>query len=231
MHRLGFVEDDLSWLCEVLKAPELKVKSIFSHLAGSDKMALDSFTRLQADRLKRLSGEIMQAIGSQSMIHILNSAGIERFPEFQYDMVRLGIGLYGVGKNESLVPVNSFRTVISQVHELKAGETVSYNRSGELIRDSRIATIPVGYADGINRRLGNGNYHFIVRGKLVPTIGDICMDMTMIDISNTDATEGDEVELFGSSLPVQQMADRLETIVYEILTSIPERVKRVYIRE
>ena len=231
MHRLGFGEDDLSWLCEVLKSPELKVTSIFSHLAGSDDIALDSFTRLQADRLKRLSEKIMHAIGSQSMIHILNSAGIERFPEFQFDMVRLGIGLYGVGKNESLVPVNVFRTVISQVHELEAGETVSYNRSGELLRYSRIATIPVGYADGIDRRLGNGNYNFIVRGKLIPTIGDICMDMTMIDITDTDATEGDEVELFGSSLPVQQMADRLGTIVYEILTSIPERVKRVYIRE
>lgn len=231
MHRLGFEEEDMEWLLSCLREENVVVKSIFTHLVGSDEPQLDGFSKQQAEKFKTMAGKIKSIAGDSVMLHMLNSAGIERFADYQFDMVRIGIGLYGHGYRADLAPVSTFKTVISQIRNVKKGDTVGYNRSGKVLRDSRIATIPVGYADGIDRRLGNGNYSFYLNGKKVPVIGNVCMDMTMIDISGVDATIGDTVELFGKNLPVSEMADKLDTIVYEILTSVPERVKRVYIRE
>ncbi len=231
MHRLGFEEKDLDWLTRQLAAREMKVKSLFTHLAGSDDPSLDEFTRLQVAALQKMAGLLQPVVGDEILLHALNTSGIERFPELQMDMVRVGIGLYGQGVNKKLEPVSTFRTIISQIREVAPGESVGYGRSGVVKRPSRIATIPVGYADGINRHLGNGNYSFYLNGGFAPTIGHICMDMTMLDITDNGATVGDQVELFGRNCPVSRMAGQLDTIVYEILTSIPERVKRIYIRE
>jgi alanine racemase len=231
MHRLGFEEKDIDWLCEQLYRGVIHVKSIFTHLAGSEDPNLDDFSREQVSRFLKMAEQIKMISGDSVMLHVLNSAGIERFPEYQFSMVRIGIGLYGQGISKNLSIVSSFKTVISQVRDVKAGDTIGYGRKGKVEKDSKIATIPVGYADGIDRRLGNGNYSFYINGVKAPTIGNICMDMTMIDISGVDATIGDAVELFGKNVPVSEMASKLDTIVYEVLTAVPERVKRVYIRE
>jgi alanine racemase len=170
---------------------------------------------------------------SNFLKHVLNSNGIIRFPEYHFDMVRLGIGMYGIvnNTNTKLESTGVFKTSVSQIRNLNAGETVSYNRSGKLTRDSIIATIPVGYADGINRKLGNGNWFMQINEKNVPTIGDICMDMCMLDITDVTAMVGDEVIIINGAKGVMEMADTLKTIPYEILTGIGQRVKRVYIKE
>lgn len=231
MHRLGFEQEDIEWLSAALCSREIRVQSLFTHLAGSDDPALDAFTRQQVASFQEMASRLLPATGEEVLLHALNTAGIERFPEYQMDMVRVGIGLYGQGSGPGLEPVSTFKTVISQVRKVKKGETVGYGRSGKVNSDAVIATIPVGYADGINRHLGNGNYSFYIKGRFAPTIGNICMDMTMLEITGIDATVGDPVELFGRNSPVSAMAAQLDTIVYEILTGIPERVKRVYIRE
>ena len=231
MHRLGFEEKDIAWLSGELQSDQIRVRSLFTHLAGSDAPQLDDFTREQVEAFHTMASQLRHCTGDDVLLHVLNTAGIERFPEYQMDMVRIGIGLYGHGISGALEPVSTFKTVISQLRQVKKGETVGYGRSGKVEKDAVIATIPVGYADGINRHLGNGNYSFYVKGAYAPTIGNICMDMTMLDITGIDATVGDIVELFGRNCPVAAMAGQLDTIVYEILTSIPERVKRVYIRE
>jgi alanine racemase len=176
---------------------------------------------------------ICKEIGYQPKRHILNSSGILRFPQYKYEMVRLGIGLYGLLPDicDELIPVAVFKSEISQIHKINANETVSYNRSGKVKRDSIIATVPIGYADGFDRRLGNGNWEFIVRGKKAKTIGNVCMDMCMIDITDIEANEGDEVIIFGSENSVVNMAEKLNTIPYEIITGISQRVKRVYYEE
>ena len=164
--------------------------------------------------------------------HILNSAGIERFSEYAFDMVRLGIGLHGISAaHASLCPVSSFKTYIASVRHVKSDETVGYGRKGVLRRDSRIAVIPVGYADGLNRHLSCGVGEVMVKGKRVPIVGNICMDACMIDITDTDARAGDEVEIFGKHIPVTEVAEKLQTIPYEVLTSVSHRVKRVYFKE
>jgi alanine racemase len=231
MHRLGFEATDIAWLSDALQSDHIRVRSLFTHLAGSDDPELDDFTREQVTAFSEMATLLRPYTGDDVLLHVLNTAGIERFPEYQLDMVRIGIGLYGQGISGALQPVSTFKTVISQLRQVKKGESVGYGRSGKVERDAVIATIPVGYADGINRHLGNGSYAFYLNGKMAPTIGNICMDMTMLDITGIDATVGDTVELFGRNCPVAAMADQLDTIVYEILTSIPERVKRVYIRE
>jgi len=231
MHRLGFGMGEVDALCERLTAPEISIKSIFTHLVAADDPDLDDFTGKQVEMFRTAANRIMECTGQQPLLHVLNSAGTERFPQYQMDMVRVGIGLYGQGLGKELVPVSTFKTVISQIREVNAGETVGYDRAGKVEKDAMIATIPVGYADGINRHLGNGRYSFYLNGSYAPTIGNVCMDMTMLDITGIDATVGDHVELFGKNCPVNRMADQLGTIVYEVLTGIPERVKRVYIKE
>lgn len=234
MHRLGFMQGDLEELCRIIEnAPEIKIKSIFSHLAGSDDPALDDFTHQQIDLFRDMSTLISKHLSYPVLRHILNSSGIERFPEAQFDMVRLGIGLYGISviHQERLQPIGTLCTVISQVKTIPAGETVGYNRKGKIARETKIAVIPIGYADGLNRRLGNGVGKFWVKGKLAPIIGNLCMDMCMIDVTGIPATEGDKVIIFGEKLPVTDLAKAIGTIPYEILTGISSRVKRVYFQE
>jgi len=231
MHRLGFDENDLGKLIPLLLEPCFKVASVFSHLAAAGDPNHDQFTRQQISRYDHMCAELSEKPGLSFLKHILNSAGIERFPEAQYNMVRLGIGLHGIGKDPSLKVVSSFLTTVSQLRSVAAGETVGYLRSGLTREPSRIATIPVGYADGLHRSLGNGKGVVYVNGQPAPTIGEICMDMAMIDVSGLDVQEGDVVELFGKQQSVSELARQAGTIPYEILTSVPERVKRVYMQE
>jgi len=234
MHRLGFTDEEVDELIVLLeKYPNLKVQSIFSHLAASEDDEEDSFTQSQIDYFKKLSDKISQSIGYLPIRHILNSAGIERFPQAQFDMVRLGIGLYGVSSiNKTMLQnVSTLKTQVIQVKHLKQGETVGYNRRGQITRPSTIATIPIGYADGLDRKLGNGNGQFLLKGKLVPTIGNVSMDTCMLDVTGLNVYEGDEVIIFGSKPTIFDLANALETIPYEVLTSISRRVKRIYFQE
>jgi len=231
MHRLGFGEPELEQLLPWLQKPEIRVASVFSHLVASGDQDHDKFTRQQIKRFDRMSSLLSNILGVTFQQHILNSSGIERFPDAQFDMVRLGIGLHGIGEASALRVVSSFKTTVSQLRSVAAGETVGYSRSGVTKTDSTIATIPVGYADGFHRSLGKGIGKVFVNGHLAPTIGEICMDMAMIDVTGLDVSEGDMVELFGKQQPVSELARQAGTIPYEILTSVPERVKRVYIQE
>lgn len=236
MHRLGFLPEELPQLCEKLKqSPPLRVASVFSHLVGADEAAHNPFSQQQYEWFREGATRLTDVLGYPPLRHLLNSAGIIRFPEYKLDMVRLGIGLYGVEASRmevgQLLPVGTLKTVISQVKTLRAGETVGYSRRGQLARDGRIATIAIGYADGFDRRLGNGNGQVLVNGVLCPTIGNVCMDMTMIDVTEAPAQEGDEVIIFGRDLPITDLATRMHTIPYEILTGVNERVKRVFFRE
>jgi alanine racemase len=236
MHRLGFGEQDIEKLVKLLKEnPMIKVQSVFSHLAASDADKHKDFTLLQVDRFKAMSEKIIRAFDYPIMQHILNSAGIVRFPEAQFDMVRLGIGLYGVGVNENeqkkLENVSSLKTTISQIRRLKKGETVGYNRRGVLEHDAVIATVAIGYADGYERILGSGKGKMWVHGKPAPVVGDVCMDMCMIDITGIDAKEGDEAVVFDNIPALLQMAKDMNTIPYEVLTGLSPRVKRIYMHE
>ena len=231
MHRLGFGEPDLEHIIPRLLEPEFKVASVFSHLVASEDPRQDDFSREQIGRFDKMCTRLQKALKQDFTKHLLNSAGIERFPDAQYNMVRLGIGLHGIGEHASLKVVSSFKTTISQIRNIDAGETVGYQRSGVTRRASTIATIPVGYADGFHRSLGNGAGKVFINGKAAPTIGEICMDMAMIDVTGLEAAEGDVVELFGKQQPVAELARQAGTIPYEILTSVPERVKRIYLQE
>ncbi len=234
MHRLGFASEELKQVCNLINdCKKLKIVSIFTHLSASDSPKFDYFTHKQIQNFNENYSFICKAIGYKPFRHILNSSGIIRFPEYKYEMVRLGIGLYGLLPNltNELLPVASFKSEISQIHNVKAGESVSYNLSGKITKNSTIATIPIGYADGFDRKLGNGNWKFIINGKKAKTIGDVCMDMCMADITNINAKEGDEVIIFDSENSVIKMAEILQTIPYEIITGISQRVKRVYFED
>ena len=232
MHRLGFLPEEVPALIEELKRQTaLTPRSVFSHFAGSDSALFDDFTKEQVSRFEKAANMLQSAFQHKILRHICNSAGAERFTNVQYDMVRLGIGLYGIspiGENSKMQPISTLKTIILQIHDVPASETVGYSRKGVLGRDSRIAALPIGYADGLNRKLGNGNGYCIVNGKKAPYIGNICMDVCMIDVTDIDCKEGDNVEIFGPSLPVTTIADRLDTIPYEVLTSVSSRIKRVY---
>jgi alanine racemase len=231
MHRLGFGKEELEQAIPWLQKPEFRVLTVFTHLAAADEEVHDGFTREQILRFEQLSALLEGIQEHRIRKHVLNSAGIQRFPDYQYDMVRLGIGLHGIGSSSSLKPVSSFLTTVSQVRTIPEGESVGYSRKGRTNRTSKIATIPVGYADGFQRSLGNGAGTVFVKGRFVPTIGEICMDMTMIDVTGADVREGDVVEIFGNAQTVSDLARQAGTIPYDILTSIPERVKRVYLQE
>lgn len=236
MRRLGFEEEEISNLISTLKdCYNLIVRSVFSHLVGSDDAAQDSFTLKQIQIFKRVCEKIRETIGYDFIRHICNSGGISRFPEAHFEMVRLGIGMYGLGisdeENKKLEMPLRFKTRISQIHNVRAGETVGYNQKGKIIIDAKIATIPVGYADGIRRSLGNGNFSFILNNKPVSTCGNICMDMTMINVGQLVCNEGDEVIIFDNTEALQKMAAAAGTITYEILTGISSRVKRIYVHE
>lgn len=236
MHRLGFDEKDLLELISKLQSnTNIHCKSVFTHLAAADDPKEDGFTRLQIDKFRRMSDVLIQNVNYPMLRHILNSVGIIRFPDDQFDMVRLGIGLYGIATGEEdkikLQNVTTLKTIISQIKKIPAGETVGYNRRWKAKTESIIATIPIGYADGLSRRLGNGKGFLMVNNHLVPIIGNICMDMCMIDITHIDAREGDEVIVFGEKNSITELAKAMDTIPYEILTSISRRVKRIYYQE
>ena len=236
MHRLGFLPDEIDDLLAILKDNDkIVVKSVYSHLAGSDSEDFDYFTKQQLDNFESMSSKIIAAFPYKILRHILNSAGISRFPEYQYDMVRLGIGVYGIppcdedmGKLKTVV---SLKTTIVQIKEYEVGETIGYSRRGIIDKKSRVGVVPIGYADGLKRQLGNGAVCFYVNGKPAPIIGNVCMDMCMIDLTGIDCKENDTAVLFDENYPVERIADVCNTIPYEILTSISQRVKRIYFQE
>ena len=237
MHRLGFTRDQLSELIAMLQEQDvIKPASVFTHLAVADEPEQDAYTMAQFEYFDACSEELQQAFDFPIMRHVLNTSGIVRFPERQYDMVRIGIGLYGIrtlfdGSEDTLKPVSALRSIIISIKEWPAGTTVGYGRHGLLERDSRIATVNIGYADGFDRHFGNGRVSMWVGGKLCPTVGNVCMDAVMIDVTDVPCKVGDTVEIFGEHVPVEQLSDARGTIPYEILTSISPRVKRVYYRE
>lgn len=234
MHRLGFELQDIPTLIERLTDQQsIVVRSIFSHLAGADESKFDNFTAQQIKTFDTCAEQIKAAMPYPIMKHILNSAGIERFPENQFDMVRLGIGHYGVSAlpNTSLQNVCTLKTVILQIKTVKAGESVGYSRKAMLQHTEQIAVIPIGYADGFDRKLGNGVGEVIINGKRCKVVGNICMDLAMIDVTGIDCSEGDEVIIFGDDMTMTEIADKLGTISYEVLTSVSRRVKRVYFQE
>ncbi|MGM9741271.1 MAG: alanine racemase [Candidatus Cryptobacteroides sp.] len=235
MHRLGFMTDELQELTDFLKqCKSVRVKSLYSHLAAAEDPASDDFTMGQIRMFENNTARITGEIGYKPMLHILNSAGIERFPQFQHDMVRLGIGIYGISAlpGVKLSPVASLKCKILQIKHLHPEDgTIGYGRHGMIAPGGTvIATIPVGYADGIDRHLGCGRASFSLNGHRVPTIGNICMDMCMLDITGVDAKVGDTVTVFGEDPTASELADILGTIPYEIMTSIPRRIDREIIR-
>ena len=235
MHRLGFMTSELAELEDYLsKTDRVRVKSIFSHLAASDEPDNDDFTLGQIELFQKNAGALSDSLGYKPMWHILNSAGIERFPQYQFDMVRLGIGIYGISAlpGVKLAPVASLKCKILQIKHLKPEDgTVGYGRHGKIAAGGTVtATIPVGYADGIDRLLGCGRASFLLNGKRVPTIGNICMDMCMLDITGVEAKVGDTVTIFGKEPTISELAEILGTIPYEILTSVPRRIERVVIQ-
>lgn len=236
MHRLGFMKNDIDELLERLKSNDrIIVKSVFSHLAGSDSPEFNDFTKKQIDNFEEISSKIVRALPYKIIRHILNSAGISRFTDYQYDMVRLGIGIYGIAPCEEdrnkLKTVVSLKTTIVQIKEYEIGETIGYGRQGKIEKKSKIGVVPIGYADGLKRQLGNGKACFYVNGKAAPIIGNICMDMCMIDVTGIDCKENDTAILFNENYPIERIADACNTIPYEILTSISQRVKRIYYQE
>ena len=235
MHRLGFMTEEMYELIEFVKDCRwVKVKSVYSHLAAADEPDSDDFTLGQIKLFKENADKLSDALGYKPIYHILNSAGIERFPQYQFDMVRLGIGIYGVSAipGVQLSPVASFKCKVLQVKSLMPGDgTIGYGRHGKIAPEGTvIATIPVGYADGLDRHLSRGNASFSVNGHKVPTIGNICMDMTMLDVTGLDVKVGDTVTIFGEDPTISELAGILDTIPYEILTSVPRRIERIIVR-
>ena len=209
----------------------MQVVSIFSHLSAADDKSHNTFTQKQFDVFKNLSDRICKILDEKPLRHILNTSGIINYPEYQFDMVRLGIGLYGIdptGKiQDHLEAVHKLTSSISQLREVSKHDFVGYGSETRVMQDTKLATVPIGYADGFNRKLGNGVGKVFVNGHLVPTVGNVCMDMVMIDVTGLDVEEGDNVEIFGPNHSIGQLAEESGTIPYEILTSVGKRVKRV----
>ena len=234
MHRLGFLPEDTEKLVSFIQKNRcFRVRSVFSHLAASDEPQHDEFTRKQIKTFDVISEKIQHKLKHPVIRHILNSAGIERFPEAHYDMVRLGIGLYGItsDKQLKLQQVSSLKSIISQIKAIEPGESVGYSRSFMADSPIRVGVVPVGYADGLDRRLGNGNGKFFINGQQVSIIGNICMDMCMVNLNGINAQEGDEIIIFGEDFTISDISEKTGTIPYEVLTGISSRVKRVYFRE
>ncbi|MGV3641518.1 MAG: bifunctional UDP-N-acetylmuramoyl-tripeptide:D-alanyl-D-alanine ligase/alanine racemase [Adhaeribacter sp.] len=236
MHRLGFTEEELpGLLAELRRAPELKVESAFSHLAGADEALHNDFSLAQIQCFRRMAAQLEAGLGYSLIKHILNSAGIVRFPEHHLDMVRLGIGLYGVEASGlepgALRTVGRLKTTVSQVKQVRQGDTVGYGRRGIAEADKQIATIAIGYADGYDRRFGNGRGQVLLQGRRCPIIGNVCMDMCMVDVTGLQVQAGEEVGVFGEELTISELAQAIGTIPYELLTSVSTRVKRVFYAE
>ncbi len=232
LNRLGFWENDISLILKKLDGETaLKITSVFSHLAASEDNKEREFSLQQIESFKKISDELSEKLGSSPMRHILNTSGVLNYPEAQFEMIRSGIGLYGYG-NESgidaqLKPVASLKTIISQLHQIEPNESVGYNRAFKS-KDYRVtATLPIGHADGISRQYGNGKAFVQIHGQKVPIIGNVCMDMIMVDVTGISCKEGDEVVIFGDTLSAESFANTADTISYELLTGISQRVKRV----
>ena len=231
MNRLGFIEEEIDNLISIIMSqPEVRVKSIFSHLAASDKSKHNEFTNQQTELFKVCANKLEEGLGYSVQKHILNSAGIENFPEHQLDMVRLGIGVYGTSSSlNNLEPLGRLKTIITQIKDVPKGSSIGYSRSEFADEDLTIAIIPIGYADGFSRKLSNGKGHVLVNGKLAAVIGNVCMDMTLINVTDIQCEEGDEVIIFGIERPIEDLAKEMGTISYEVMTSISQRVVRVYL--
>lgn len=233
MHRLGFEEGQIEELKKlILEFPQLQIASIYTHLAGADEEEHGQYTLGQLGQFSKMSAGIINSLDYKPIVHALNSAGISRYPKHQFDMVRLGIGLYGVEVSGifegKLKPVSTLKTTISQIKQLKKGQTIGYSRKGVMEKDGKIATIAIGYADGFDRRFSNGNGSVLINGKEAKVIGNVCMDMTMVDISEIEAKEGDEVIIYGPGISLKELSQKIGTIPYELMTNISSRVKRVY---
>ena len=234
MHRLGFDVDTIDRLIDMLQHQQaVTPRSVFTHFVGSDSDDFDAFSARQFELFDKASTQLQTAFPHKILRHICNSAAIEHFPERQLDMVRLGIGLYGVDPrtNNMLETVSTLKTTILQLRRVKKDETVGYSRKGILTRDSVIAAIPIGYADGLDRYLGNRHGYCLVNGQRAEYVGNICMDVALIDVTDIDCQEGDTVEIFGKNLPVTVLSDVLGTISYEVLTGVSNRVKRIYFQD
>ncbi|WP_281541689.1 alanine racemase [Maribacter aestuarii] len=231
LNRLGFWENDVDFIIAKLKESNaVKVASVFSHLAASEDLSEEEFTRKQINTFQKIVTEVDKKLGYSPFKHLLNTSGIINYAQGQYDMVRSGIGLYGYGNDtiidSQLKPIATLKTIISQIHKIEPGESVGYNRAYSSTDYRTTATLPIGHADGIGRQYGNGKAYFLVHGKKAPIIGNVCMDMTMIDITGIDCKEGDEVLVFGPELSAHQFAGSANTISYELLTGISQRVRR-----
>ncbi|NER14272.1 alanine racemase [Leptobacterium flavescens] len=235
LNRLGFWENDVDYIIDKIKdIPQLKVSSVFSHLAASEDVNEKDFSQTQISNFKKIAAEFTEKIGYRPMMHQLNTSGIINYPEAQFDMVRCGIGLYGFGNDPEidplLKPVASLKTVISQIHMIEPGESVGYNRAYKAEHYAKTATLPVGHADGIGRQYGNKKGYVSINGHRAPIIGNVCMDMLMVDITGIDCREGDEVVVFGNEPTAEEFAATAATISYELLTAVSQRVKRSFLR-
>ncbi|RYF18756.1 MAG: bifunctional UDP-N-acetylmuramoyl-tripeptide:D-alanyl-D-alanine ligase/alanine racemase [Flavobacteriales bacterium] len=236
MHRLGFEVSEIDGVCEILSSTKkLKIVSVFTHLVATDDEQHDEFTQFQLSSFEQMYAKLEAALGYQPMRHVLNTSGTTRWPHYHLDMVRLGIGLYGfdgaLAKGDGLQTVATLKTTVTQIKQLKPNETVGYGRKGSLPNGGQIATVKIGYADGYSRAFGNGVGKMLVEGKLAPTVGAICMDMCMLDVTGLDVAVGDEVIVFNQELNITDLAKAINTIPYEILTNVSQRVKRVYYYE
>jgi alanine racemase len=235
MHRLGFEDNTIDDLIATLKGNQtVKVKSILSHMATSDDLEFKDFANAQIALFEKLSSKLISELQIEPLRHILNTSGISNYPDSQYDMTRLGIGLYGVSNDaeeqKQLENVGTLKSVISQIRSINAGESVGYGRRFIAVKPTKIATIPIGYADGISRGWGNGLGFVMVKNTKAYIVGSICMDMLMVDVTEIECSEGDQVIVFGECPTVSFIAEKLNTIPYEILTSVSQRVKRVFYR-
>jgi len=235
LNRLGFWENDVNYIISKLKTnPSVKVKSLFSHLAASEDLSEKIFTETQIQKFKSISDAFIEAIGYKPLLHLTNTSGIINYPEAHLNMVRTGIGLYGFGnsevENKNLKPIATLKSIISQIHKIEKGETVGYNRAYVSDGFKTIATIPIGHADGIGRQYGNQKGFVTINNQKAPIVGNVCMDMIMVDISEIKCNEGDEVIIFGNHPDASQFASAAGTISYEIITAISQRVKRVILK-
>ncbi|AJR03065.1 alanine racemase [Siansivirga zeaxanthinifaciens] len=235
LNRLGFSENDINIITEsCMNANSIHVTSMFSHLAASEDLNEKAFSLNQIESFKRISNNVMERLGYKPMLHMCNTSGILNFPEAHFDMVRSGIGLYGFGnsekENKNFIPIGTLKTIISQIHFLNEGDSLGYNRSFISKSPTKTATLPIGHADGIGRQYGKGKGYVIINNKPAYIIGNVCMDMIMVDITHIDCQEGDEVIVFGPQASAEQLAETAQTISYELITSISQRVKRIFIK-
>ena len=235
LNRLGFWENDLKFIINALKrTSSIKVKSIFSHLAASEDLSEKEFSLNQIESFKKTASKLIDLLGYKPWLHICNTSGILNYPEAHFDMVRSGIGLYGFGnsqkENKNLTPISSLKSVISQIHLIEKGETVGYNRGFKSDSLQKTATIPIGHADGVGRQYGHGKGFVTINSMKAPIIGNVCMDMIMVNITDIDCKEGDEVVIFDKTNSAERLGNTTNTISYEVLTSVSQRVKRVFCR-